>query len=176
MDRAQPDANQLRYLTFFVAGEEHGLDLVRIREVVPFGGVTEMPELPAWIRGVIELRGSVVPVVDLAAKVGRGRLWPTPSSCIVVAELGAADGRLVVVGLLADAASGVVELSEPDVQQPPPFGPRMRVDYLLGTGRVGERLLLLLDADKVVSADEMPAHILPHSNDLALLAPARRKG
>jgi purine-binding chemotaxis protein CheW len=143
-----------QYLTFFIAGEEHAIRILRVREIIQFAGVTRVPRTPAWVRGVINLRGSVVPVVDLAVKFGWSALKPTRLSCVVVCEV-RLDGESVVMGLLADAVSGVVELPASDIQPPPPFGPRVKVEYLHGMGRVGERLLLLLDVDKLLSVDEL---------------------
>jgi purine-binding chemotaxis protein CheW len=145
-----------QYLTFFVAGDEYGLGILRVREIIQFAGVTRVPRMPAWVRGVINLRGAVVPVVDVAARFGLAAAEPGRSTCIVVSEV-AVDGEPVVIGLLADAVSEVVELRSSDVQPPPPFGTRVRADFLQGLGRLGERLLLLLEVDRLLSAEEVSA-------------------
>ena len=143
-----------QYLTFFIAGEEYALAILRVREIIQYAGVTRIPRAPAWVRGVINLRGSVVPVVDVGARFGVAELQPTRSTCIVVAEVRQEDER-IVIGLLADAVSEVIELPAHDLQPVPAFGTRARVEYLQGMGRVGERLMLMLDVDRLLSEDEI---------------------
>jgi purine-binding chemotaxis protein CheW len=145
-----------QYLTFFIGDEEYAVGILRVREIIQYGGVTRVPRTPRWVRGVINLRGSVVPVIELAVRFDQAPCGPTRSTCIVIAEV-ELDSEAVVVGVLADSVSQVVELPEADVQPAPSFGTRVRVDYLLGLGRVGERLLLMLDVDKLLSAEEMAA-------------------
>jgi purine-binding chemotaxis protein CheW len=149
---ASPEHPQ--YLTFGIGTEEYALGILRVREILQYGAVTRVPRTPAWVRGVINLRGSVVPVLDLAVKFG---LPPSPisrSTCIVITEV-VLEGESVVLGVVADEVSQVVDLPPDAVMPPPSFGTRVRVDYLRGMGRVGERLVLLLDADKMLSADEV---------------------
>ena len=145
-----------QYLTFFIGDEEYAVGILRVREIIQYGGVTRVPRTPRWVRGVINLRGSVVPVIDLAVRFDQAPCSPTRSTCIVIAEV-ELESESVVVGVLADSVSQVVDLPEADVQAAPSFGTRVRVDYLLGLGRVGERLLLMLDVDKLLSAEEMAA-------------------
>jgi purine-binding chemotaxis protein CheW len=143
-----------QYLTFLIAGEEYALAILRVREIIQYAGVTRIPRAPAWVRGVINLRGSVVPVIDVGAHFGVAELQPTRSTCIVVAELRQA-GEKVVIGLLADAVSEVIELPAHDVQPAPAFGTRARFEYLQGMAKVGERLVLMLDVDRLLSGDEI---------------------
>jgi purine-binding chemotaxis protein CheW len=171
IDHDKESTEHPQYLTFFIAGEEHAIGILRVREIIQFAGVTRVPRTPDWVRGVINLRGSVVPVVDLAVKFGWRALQPTRLSCVVVAEV-SLDGEPVVMGLLADAVSGVVELPAAEIQPPPPFGPRVRVEYLHGMGRVGERLLLLLDVDKLLSVDELQTAATIEAEAVAEAQPA----
>ena len=145
-----------QYLTFIVAGEEHAIGILRVREILQFAGVTRVPRMPAWVRGVINLRGNVVPVVDLAVRFGLPPSETLRSTCVVITEV-ALEGQAVVMGLLTDAVSQVVEMPESAVMPAPAFGTRVRVDYLLGMGRVEDRLVLLLDVDKLLSDDEARA-------------------
>jgi purine-binding chemotaxis protein CheW len=143
-----------QYLTFYIAGEEYALAILRVREIIQYAGVTRIPRAPEWVRGVINLRGSVVPVVDVGARFGVAHFQPTRSTCIVVAEVRQA-GEPIVIGLLTDAVSEVVELPPQDVQQVPAFGTRVSFEYLQGMGRIGERLMLMLDVDRLLSDDEI---------------------
>jgi purine-binding chemotaxis protein CheW len=150
------DVSDRQYLSFQVAGEEYALGILRVREIIEYGVVTRVPLTPPWIRGVFNLRGGVVPVVDLAVKFGVPREEITPRTCIVIveADLG---GETVLMGLVADAVNQVMELRPDDIEPPPSFGTRVRVDYLGGVARAGKGFVLLLDIDRVLSADEVLA-------------------
>jgi purine-binding chemotaxis protein CheW len=156
MEAAPQEIERAQYLTFQVADEEYGVNVLRVREIVPFRTITKVPKTPPWIRGVISLRGQVVPVVDLAAKLNLPPITPTPATCIIVVEAEICDQR-VVMGVTTDGVSRVVDLSQDDIAPPPVFGTRIRVEYLLGLGRKSESLALLLDIDKVLSTDEILA-------------------
>ncbi len=148
--------DQTQYLTFYLAGEEYGIGILRVKEILEYDTVTPVPQTPPAIRGVINLRGSVVPVVDLAAKFG---LPPSPlaqRTCIVIVEV-VLDGRESVMGVLVDAVSQVMDLTAGDIELPPAFGTQVKVDYLAGMGKVGKRFVLLLDVDKVLAAPELLA-------------------
>lgn len=143
-----------QFLTFVLADEEYALSIHRTREIIEYPAITAVPGTPRFIRGVLNLRGSVVPVVDLGAKFGLPAASVTKRTCVVIVEvrLGADD---VVMGVIADAVSQVVELSETDIEPPPRFGTTIRVDYVRAMGKVGDRFVLLLDIDKVLSQDEI---------------------
>jgi purine-binding chemotaxis protein CheW len=145
-----------RYLTFRVADEAYAIDALRVREVLPFGTATKVPKAPPWIRGVVLLRGRVVPVVDLAAKLGLADTTSTPTTCVVVVEA-LLETEPVVMGVMVDAVSQVVEPGADDILPPPRLGTRIRVEYLRGLAKTGNALCLLLDLDKVLSADEILA-------------------
>ncbi len=142
-----------QYLAFTVAGGEYAAGILKVKEILQFEHITRVPSTPRSIRGVINLRGSVVPVVDLAVKFGLPEAEITNRSCVLVVEA-LRDGVPTVMGLIADAVSEVIALVAEDVAQPPDFGPRARVDYLAGMGKVGNRFVLLLDIDRVLSDDE----------------------
>jgi len=151
---ASPRADQ--FLTFFVAGEEYATTILKVREVVEFDTVTVVPNTPAWIRGVINLRGSVLPIVDLAVKFGLPPSSISKFSCVVIAEVVSGDDRLTM-GMLADSVSQVIEFAPDEVEEPPVFGTRVKIEYLHGMGRMGKKFCQILDIDKVLSADEFVA-------------------
>jgi purine-binding chemotaxis protein CheW len=150
----EPMAGQ--FLTFFIAGEEYATTILKIREVVEFDTITVVPNTPAWIRGVINLRGSVLPVVDLAVKFGLPPSTISKFTCVVVAEVASGD-VFMTMGMLADSVSQVIEFTAKDVEEPPPFGTRVKIEYLRGMGRMGKKFCQILDIDKVLSADEFLA-------------------
>lgn len=155
MHAAQPEqANQ--YLSFSVAGNDYGLPILKVREILPFEGATPVPGTPPSIRGVVNVRGAVVPVVDLAVKFGRAATEASKRTCVLVVEA-ASGGEPLTVGLLAAGVNEVVELAAADVEPPPAFGTGVRVDYLLGLGKVPAGFVLLLDLDRVLSAAEAAA-------------------
>jgi purine-binding chemotaxis protein CheW len=155
-EQDQPSANAVQYLTFFTAGEEYAINIGKVKEIVKYEAVTTVPNTPPWIRGVTNLRGTVVPVVDLAVKFGLAGSGISKLSCIIITEV-LFQGETLTMGVLADSVSRVIELSEGDIEDTPPFGTRVKIEYLLGMGSLGEKFCLILDIDKVLSADEFLA-------------------
>jgi purine-binding chemotaxis protein CheW len=145
---------QTQYLTFHLAGEEYAVGILRVKEIIEYGTITKVPQTPPSIRGVINLRGSVVPVVDLALKFGLSPSPVTERTCIVIVEADL-EGERTVMGVVADAVSQVIEFLPQDIQAPPAFGTRVRVDFLRGMGKAGKKFVLLLDIDKVLSTAEL---------------------
>ena len=145
-----------QYLSFFLAGEEYALGILQVREIIEYETVTRVPGMPAWVRGVFNLRGRVVPLVELATRLGLPPSPPTRWSCIVVVEVSRGEERLVL-GLLADTIGQVLELKPEEVEPPPSLGVPLHKDYLLGMGRSGNnsKFVLLLDIDKVFSTQEL---------------------
>lgn len=141
-------------LTFELAGDEYGVGILQVREIIEYESLTPVPTTPPWIRGVMNLRGTVVPVIDLAVKFGLAETEVTRRTCIVIVEVDL-DGELAPMGVMVDAVVRVVDLAPGDVEPPPAFGTRVRVDYLLGVGKVDGQLVLVLDADRVLSVDEL---------------------
>lgn len=155
-DMSEETSAATQYLSFILAGEEYALGILRVKEIIEYDTVTRVPGAPVWVRGVFNLRGSVVPVVDLTVKLGLPPIQLTRRSCIVVVEVRQGNEN-IVLGLLADAIGQVIELGPEDVAPPPAFGTPVHVDYLLGMGRVGtaRKFILLLDIDKVLSGQEV---------------------
>jgi purine-binding chemotaxis protein CheW len=148
------DSDQSQYLGFFVGEEEYAIGILRVREILEYDTVTKVPTTPRSIRGVINLRGRVVPVVDLTTKFGLPESVITKRTCIVVVEVDL-EGERTVMGVLADSVSQVIDLPKEAIEPPPHFGTRLRVDCLLGMGRAGRKFVLLLDIDKVLSPEEL---------------------
>lgn len=142
-----------QYLSFMIRGTDYGLPILTVKEILQHEQPTPVPGAPPSIRGVINVRGAVVPVVDLAVKFGRGETVATNRTCILVVEPRVAGERLTV-GVLADAVNEVLDLPVDSIEPPPAFGTNVKLDYLTGMGKVGKGFVLLLDVDRVVSASE----------------------
>jgi purine-binding chemotaxis protein CheW len=146
----------IQYLTFRIAGEEYAAEILRVREILRWGPVTPVPGTPSFIRGVFNLRGAVIPVIDLALKFRHPATEPGKRTCIVIVEV-AEQQRHTVLGLLVEAVGQVLELTPGTIQPPPPFGTPVRVDYLRGMAEVGRKFVLLLHLDLVLSLPELMA-------------------
>ncbi|HEX7638158.1 MAG TPA: chemotaxis protein CheW [Burkholderiaceae bacterium] len=153
---AAAGAEPTQYLTFMLAQESFAIGILRIKEIIEYQGVTEVPMMPACVCGVINLRGAVVPVIDLPARLGRASSAITKRTCIVIVEVETSDGRQVA-GLLVDAVNEVLDIAPADIEPPPTFGARIRSDFLHGVGKVRGRFVLLLDVDRVLAIDEIAA-------------------
>ncbi|HEY0142475.1 MAG TPA: chemotaxis protein CheW [Thermoanaerobaculia bacterium] len=157
---------QQQYLTFSVRGDEYAVAILRVKEIIAYDSITRVPRTPAFIRGVINLRGSVVPVIDLAQKFGYAMAEPTRNSCIVIVELQLGD-KPIVLGLLVDEVDQVIDLQESEIQPPPSFGTKVAIDFLTGMGRVdgsstsrsSRGFVLLLDLDRVLAAEDVVAAV-----------------
>ncbi len=149
-------AQETQYLTFQLAGEEYAVGILAVKEIIPCGALTRVPQTPASIRGVINLRGSVVPVVDLAAKFGLGASAATNRTCIVIVEA-ILDGEPAIMGILADAVSQVIDFAADDIVPAPVFGTRVNTGFLTGMGRAGNKFVLLLNIDRALAAADAEA-------------------
>jgi len=147
-------AVQQQFLTFLLAAEEYAINIQRVKEIIEYTAITKVPKVPQWIRGVINLRGNVVPVVDLAARFGIEESPVTKTSCIVIVEV-EQDTERTVMGVIADAVNQVIDLTPEDIEEPPTFGTRVRLEYLLGMGKLGKKFTLLLNVDRVLSTAEL---------------------
>jgi purine-binding chemotaxis protein CheW len=143
-----------QYLGFRLGEEEYAVRILRVKEIIAYTPITKVPGMPSVVLGVINLRGKVVPVVSLASKFGLPARPITRWSCIVIVETDL-DGESASVGLLADAVSQVLDLSTQDIEPPPAFGARVRVEYLEGLGRIEGGFVLLLDLDRLLSVGEL---------------------
>lgn len=156
MNTVKEAVDQAQYLTFYLGGEECAIGILRVKEIIEYDTLTKVPLMPAFIRGVINLRGSVVPVVDLAMKFGLPESPVSKRTCIVIAEVDL-EGEKTMMGVVADAVSQVIRFSPQEIEAPPVFGSRVRIDYLKGMGKVGKKFILILDVDRILSAGELQA-------------------
>jgi purine-binding chemotaxis protein CheW len=154
MEAVKQTTDQAQYLGFYIADEEYAIGILRVKEILEYDTITKVPGTPPSIRGVINLRGSVVPVVDLALKFGLPASPITKRTCIVVVEVDL-DGERTVMGVMADAVSQVMDLGAADIEPPPAFGTRVHMDHLLGMGKAGKKFILLLDIDRILSVNEL---------------------
>jgi len=146
-----------QYLTFFLAGEEYAITILQVTDIIECGVVTRVPGTPPWIRGVHNLRGTVVPVIDLAIKFGLPATEITRRTCVVIVEL-RVDDEAVIMGVMADSVHQVVDFTTEQIQPAPSFGPRVRASFLLGMASTTDaRFVLLLDIDRIFSSDEILA-------------------
>lgn len=143
-----------QYLTFMQGGEMFAMGILQIKEIIEYHGLTAIPMAPQCIRGVINLRGAVVPVMDLAARFGRKSSEVTKRSCIVIVEVASEDEHHDV-GVIVDAVSEVIDIPASDIEPPPTFGARIRTDFIHGMGKVRGKFVILLDANQVLSLDEL---------------------
>jgi purine-binding chemotaxis protein CheW len=142
-----------QYLSYVVAGTDFGVPILKVKEILQFEGATAVPGTPPSIRGVVNVRGAVVPIVDLGVKFGRGETVPTKRTCVLVVETAAAQGSLTL-GVLADAVNEVVDLRPEDIEPPPSLGTGVALDHVTGMGKVGRGFCILLDIDRVLTATE----------------------
>ena len=143
-----------QYLTFRLDGEVFGLEIGQVREVLDVTTLTRVPKTPEFMRGVINLRGSVVPVVDLRLKFGLPKAATTVNSCIIIVEI-SLDGETTVLGALADSVQEVLELDPGQIEPPPKIGTRLKTEFIKGMGKQEERFIILLDVDRVFSEEEL---------------------
>lgn len=143
-----------QYLTFVLGGEMFAIPILNIKEIIEYGNVTTVPMMPEFIRGVINLRGSVVPVVDIAVRFGRKSTEVTRRTCIVIIEM-ENQGERQDIGVIVDAVNEVIEIPRSDIEAAPSFGARIRTDFIAGMGKVAGKFVILLEVDQVLSIDEM---------------------
>ncbi len=143
-----------QYLTFKLEDEVFALDISKVREVLDFTTVTKVPKTPEFMRGVINLRGSVVPVVDLRLKFGMSRTEKTVNTCIIITEV-TVDGETTILGALADSVQEVMDLEPGQIEAAPKIGTRLNTEFILGMGKRDSTFVILLDIDKVFSTDEL---------------------
>lgn len=145
-----------QYLSFLLAGDEYAIGLVHVREIIECTALTRVPGVPRWIRGVLNLRGAVVPVIDLAVKFGLTPTELTRRACVIVVEL-QLEKEQMVMGVMAESVNQVLDLAAADIQPPPPFGPKVRTDCIEGMGDSNGKFVVLLNMDRILSSSELLA-------------------
>jgi len=143
-----------QYLTFRLADELFALDIGKVREVLDFTSITKVPQTPDYMRGVINLRGSVVPVVDLRLKFGMTLAEQTVNTCIIIVEV-ELDGEKVVMGAMADAVQEVLDLEPDQIEPAPRIGTKLNTDFIRGMGKQGDQFIIILDIDQVFCSDDL---------------------
>lgn len=151
---AAVSAAPAQYLTFLLGEEIFAMDIRTVREIIQHGAMTTVPLMPNFVRGVINLRGAVVPVIDLHARFGRPPARVSKKTCIVIFDA-VRDGERVELGLLVDAVSEVIDIPAAQIEPPPNFGTAVRRDFISGMGKVAERFVILLDPDRAFDVGEM---------------------
>ena len=149
---AQQDQQQ--YLTFMLGSEVFAIGILAIKEIIEYGQLTVVPMMPGFIRGVINLRGAVVPVVDLSARFGRNSTEVTRRTCIIIIEV-AADDETSVIGVVVDAVNEVLEIPASEIEPAPAFGARIRTDFIRGMGKVNGKFVILLEVGNVLSVADL---------------------
>ena len=143
-----------QYLTFVLGREIFAINILNIKEIIEYGQLTEVPKMPAFIRGVINLRGAVVPVIDMAARFDKPAADITRKTCIVIIEVAHAGGTQVV-GIMVDAVNEVVDIEPGNIEPAPTFGANIRADFIEGMGKIEGKFIILLNVNKVLSVDEI---------------------
>ena len=144
----------IQYLTFKLDEELFAFDIAKVREVLDFTSITEVPQTPDYLRGVINLRGGVVPVMDIRLKFGMSMGQQTVNTCIIIVEV-EMDGEKVVMGALVDAVQEVLDLLPDQIEPPPRIGTKLNSAFLLGMGKVEDQFIMILDIDKIFTGDEL---------------------
>lgn len=143
-----------QYLTFTLGDEVFAMDIRTVREIIQHGPMTTVPLMPGFVRGVINLRGAVVPVIDLQARFGRPAARIGKKTCIVIFDA-VRDGERVELGLLVDAVSEVIDIAADQIEPPPNFGASVRRDFIAGMGKLASRFVIILEPDKAFDVNEM---------------------
>lgn len=158
-----------QYLTFSLDDEIFGLDIYKVREVLDFTALTKVPRMPEFMSGVINLRGRVVPVIDMRLKFGMTKAEMSVNTCIIIVEIDL-DGETTVLGSLADSVQEVLELDSSRIEPPPRIGTRLRTQFIKGMGKRDDQFIILLDIDRVFSSDDIAA-VLETADDPSRLEP-----
>ncbi len=143
-----------KYLTFVLANEQFGLEILKVREIFGYLVITSIPQTPDYVKGVINLRGQVIPVVDLRQKFGIEEAEVTEQTCIIVLET-SQNGKQFQTGIIVDRVSEVLYIAEDEIEGAPEFGSSVNTDFILGMAKIGETVKILLDIDKVLDGEDL---------------------
>ncbi len=142
-----------KYLTFTLQAESYGIEVLKVREIIRLASITAVPQMPAYVRGVINLRGKIIPVIDLRLYFGFTDITSTELTCIIVVQVRLADGKHTPMGLIVNGVEEVVNLAASDIEATPEFGMQISTDYILGMAKIKGAVKALLDIDKVIGGD-----------------------
>jgi purine-binding chemotaxis protein CheW len=144
----------LQYLTYTLDDEVFAMDVRSVREVIQYASMTTVPLMPVFVRGVINLRGQVVPVIDLQSRLGRSVAHVRKKTCIIIFD-GLSGDEKVAIGLMVDAVNEVIDIPDADVEPPPQFGASIRKEFIRGMGKVGAEFVVILESEKALSIEDM---------------------
>ena len=153
-----------KYLTFALGPEEYGLEILKVREIIGYMDITAVPQTPEYVKGVINLRGQVIPVIDLRAKFGMETTDVTEETCIIVVEI-TQGSRKFNTGIVVDHVSEVLDIAGDDIEESPQFGASVNTDFILGMGKIENSVKILLDIDKVLAGDDLTGFVGEFDNE-----------
>ena len=159
-----------QYLTFMLGGETFAIGILAIKEIIEYGQLTEVPRMPDFIRGVINLRGAVVPVIDLKARFSNRLTEVARRTCIVIIEVQSGDDETQDIGILVDAVNEVLEIPQPDIEPPPSFGAAIESRFINGMGKVNDKFVIILDIAHILMIDEISQLAADHTESVSPLA------
>ncbi len=154
-----------KYLTFKLASEEYGLEILKVQEIIGMMCITKVPKMPSFIRGIINLRGKLIPVINMREKFALDPMADTEKTCIIVVQIAEKNSSLTI-GILVDEVSEVLDIVQSNIEPPPSFGSNVDTNFILGIGKVGDKVEILLDIDKILTCMETHA-VLSVTNDHA---------
>lgn len=143
-----------KYLTFVLGEEEYGIEILKVQEIIRMQKVTAVPKAPDFVRGIINLRGKVIPVVELRRKFGMHEFDDTEKTCIIMVRIGE-ESHTISMGIIIDAVKEVLDIKPDQIEETPSFGASIETDFIMGVGKIGETVKMLLDIEKVLSAVEL---------------------
>lgn len=144
-----------KYLTFELSSEVYGIEILKVQEIIGMMKVTRVPQLPSFIKGVINLRGKVIPVIDLRLKFGLETIDITEKTCIIVVQVSRGEAQKTIMGIMVDEVSEVLDINADQLEEAPTFGASIDTEFLLGIGKVADKVIMLMDVDQVLSTDEL---------------------
>ena len=162
-DHLVQDGNE--YLTFHLANEEYGVDILRVQEIRGWENVTRIPNSPAYVKGVLNLRGAIVPIMDLRIRFALPQADYTPTTVVVVLSVISRKGKKRIVGVVVDAISDVVNAKLSDIQATPDFDASIEIEYIQGLATAGDNMLMLVDVDKLLSIEDESSHFDDEDSD-----------
>ena len=152
-----------KYLTFTLHQESYGIEVLKVREIIRLITITAVPQMPNYVRGVINLRGKIIPVMDLRLKFGFAEAASTEQTCIIVVQVKLPDGKSVQMGLVVDGVEEVTNIAASDIEETPDFGGQISTDYIVGMAKIKGAVKTLLDIDGVISAEALKNQKIPAS-------------
>lgn len=144
-----------KFLTFFLAEEEYGLEILKVQTIIGMMDVTPMPRTPDFVKGVINLRGQIIPVIDLRLKFAMESVEHTSETCVIVVQVANEQNEEIIMGVIVDRVSEVMDISSEQIEETPEFGIDLDTEFILGIGKIADKVVILLDVDKVMSASEV---------------------